>query len=169
MTILRLYEWVFEVKTKFWLICETYRLRSNVPSSSYLVRISSKLEISWLKVSRSMTKQVTPCGESQMMLAVRRSSLRVTVYRLQHEIYSDKIQWRKNLPMQCFLAEKVAFTENPNEFLLLGVWLSNCHAHLTLWNDEECVATSTLPNNVVALLVECFLQYVRDFNQRVFG
>lgn len=56
----------------------THLLRSNVPSSLYLLRISSKFEIDCLNVSRSMTKQVTPSSESQMILAVRRSSLFTT-------------------------------------------------------------------------------------------
>lgn len=56
----------------------SYLLRSNVLSSLYLLRISSKLEINCLNVSRSMTKQVTPSSESHIILAVRKSSLRYT-------------------------------------------------------------------------------------------
>lgn len=54
-----------------------YLLRSNAHSSLYLLRISSKLDIDWLKVSRSITKQVTPSAESEMMFAVRKSSLEI--------------------------------------------------------------------------------------------
>ena len=47
----------------------------STPSSLYRVLISSRLEMSWLNVSRSITRHVTPSCSSAMMLAVRKSSL----------------------------------------------------------------------------------------------
>ena len=44
--------------------------------SIYLVLISSKLAIIWLKESRSITKQITPLSSSQIILAVLFSSLK---------------------------------------------------------------------------------------------
>ena len=43
--------------------------------SMYLFLMSSRLEMSWWKDSRSMTRQETPSGSSAMMLAVLFSSL----------------------------------------------------------------------------------------------
>ena len=61
---------------------KTHKSRLNIthlllstPSSLYRVLISSRLEMSWLNVSRSITRHVTPSCSSAMMLAVRKSSL----------------------------------------------------------------------------------------------
>lgn len=61
---------------------KTYKSQLNIthlllstPSSLYRVLISSRLEMSWLNVSRSITRHVTPSCSSAMMLAVRKSSL----------------------------------------------------------------------------------------------
>jgi hypothetical protein len=53
---------------------KTHLLRSVLISSLYRFLISSKFEM-MLNVSRSITRHVTPSGESQIMLAVRKSSL----------------------------------------------------------------------------------------------
>lgn len=74
------------------LVCQKYLFMSktyfflSTSSSLYLVRISSRLEMSWLKVSRSMTRHVTPSGSSATMFAVRRSSLKnINVLTLQND------------------------------------------------------------------------------------
>lgn len=70
---------------KYLFMSETYFFLST-SSSLYLVRISSRLEMSWLKVSRSMTRHVTPSGSSATMFAVRRSSLKnINVLTLQND------------------------------------------------------------------------------------
>lgn len=66
---------------------QTYRLRSKVLSSLYLLRISSKFDINCLNVSRSMTKHVTPSSESQMIFAVRKSSLLEMKMEEKHLVY----------------------------------------------------------------------------------
>lgn len=70
--------------------------------------------------------------------------------------------------MQRFLAKEIALAQNANEFLFLGVSLTNGDAHLSLGYDEECVAASTLTDDVVAFLIECLLQNVRYFDKYVF-
>ena len=69
-------------------------LRLAVPSSTYLVRISSKLLMSWLKDSRSITKQLTPSGSSAMMLAVRTSSLFHSVNHRVQNLHSIQCSYR---------------------------------------------------------------------------
>lgn len=132
----------------------TYLFRSKVLSSLYLFRISSKFDINCLNVSRSMTKHVTPSAESQMMLAVRKSSLQKSKKWSKFDqlaITYQKWNWFTHYvlcvwysPLQRFLAKEIAFAQNANEFLFLWVRLANRYTYLSLWNDEESVTSSTL-------------------------
>lgn len=69
--------------------------------------------------------------------------------------------------MQCFLSEEVALAKGADELFLLGVRLSDRHAHLTLGDDEEGVATCPLTDDVVALLVVALFQHVGNLAQGV--
>lgn len=69
--------------------------------------------------------------------------------------------------MQRLLAEEIALAENTNELLIFGIGLANCHAHLTLRDDEERITTGTLSNNIVTLLIEGLFENIGDLDQRV--
>lgn len=71
------------------------------------------------------------------------------------------------LPLQSFLSEEVAFAERSDEFLLERVVRSNRHFDLSLRDDEKCVASCTLTNDVIALLIVAFFQHIGDLDERI--
>lgn len=73
-----------------------------------------------------------------------------------------------HLPLQSFLSKEIAFRENPNEFLLLSVWLLNCDSDLTFGYYEEGIATGSLAYYIVTLLIMSFFQYIGYFDESVF-
>ena len=121
------------------------------------MRISSRDDISWLKVSRSITKQLTPSGSSAMMFAVLRSSLwsnfRIRKIAPALHYFIIAIEERK-VPLESFLAEEITLVQCPNELLVRGVGLLDGHFHLTSTNDEERIAPRALTHDVVTIVVK---------------
>lgn len=71
--------------------------------------------------------------------------------------------------MQSFFTEEVAFAQRSNELFLERILRSDSDPNLTLRDDEESVASGSLTNDVVALLIIALLKHVRNLDERVFG
>lgn len=122
-----------------------------------------------------MTKQVTPCGESAIMLAVRKSSLfqanRKSLKISTKFTFANFIP-KHHIPLQCLLAEKVSLSQRPYKRIgRIGVRirLAQRYAHRTLRDNKERIAACALPHNIIALLVERLLQHIADLDQRILG
>lgn len=111
-----------------------------------------------------MTKQLTPSGDSQMMLAVRRSSLE------SKEFINARVYPRfpfLHLPLKRLLSKEITLAQHAYEFLLLCIRLLDRHTHLALGDDEEGITACPLAHNVITSLIVRLLKHIGDFDQGI--
>lgn len=72
------------------------------------------------------------------------------------------------LPLQRLFSEEISFAECSNKVFLTS-FRTNGDLYLALGDDEECVASSTLSDDIIALLVVALFQHIGYFAQSVFG
>lgn len=73
------------------------------------------------------------------------------------------------LPLQSLFSKEVSLAQRPNKVLLELILRPDRDADLPLRDDEECVAASTLADDVVAFLIVALLQHIGNLDERVFG